>query len=284
MSVPHLVVFLDPSLTLSNELGLIQRRFQATEVVAPVPSKGARGQLPAAADLALGAIRRKLEQHASQARPARLSVWLYEPSSPADVDAVWAAFGRSAWVEFVPRTYRHKDRPTRLYIEGRIDAVLDLVHPVSTEVVGGRKTSPFSLSLTNFRSRTTIELSAFWYRGADRQELERRIKRITQRFKQEHTKPNRVHIDDRALSFDPAVDTECHGIAHPTGASARAFVNGRFRFGAALFPGFHYDVEPTRGQLLDCVLYDSEGRPRNLRPEKRKYINVFPNDHLLPEL
>ena len=28
------------------------------------------------------------------------------------------------------------------------------------------------------------------------------------------------------------------------------FVEGRFRFGAALFPGFHYDVRPARGYWI----------------------------------
>lgn len=60
------------------------------------------------------------------------------------------------------------------------------------------------------------------------------------------------------------------------------FVEGRFRFGAALFPGFHYDVRDATG-LLECTLYDCRGVARDLRPEKRTYINIFPNDHLLPE-
>ena len=61
------------------------------------------------------------------------------------------------------------------------------------------------------------------------------------------------------------------------------FVEGRSRFGAVLcFPGFHYDVRPARG-LLDCTLYDCRGVARDLGPERREYINIFPNDHLLPE-
>jgi hypothetical protein len=81
--------------------------------------------------------------------------------------------------------------------------------------------------------------------------------------------------------FGGALDTECHGQPHPAGELDSCFLEGRFRFGAALFPGFHYDVRYQKG-LLDCTLYDCRGNPRDLGPERRSYINIFPNDHLLP--
>jgi hypothetical protein len=34
---------------------------------------------------------------------------------------------------------------------------------------------------------------------------------------------------------------------------------------------------------LNCVLYDCHGRSRDTRSERRHYLNIFPNCHILPE-
>jgi len=125
-----------------------------------------------------------------------------------------------------------------------------------------------------------------WYCGFSAEELKRYIKSLQTRFRSAHTKFDSVelknrHADDRHLVFCPAANEVCHGVSHPTGGNDRAFLGGRFRFGAALFPGHHYEVGARSGNL-SCTLYDEDGCPRNMAPEKREYINIFPNDHLLP--
>ena len=80
-----------------------------------------------------------------------------------------------------------------------------------------------------------------------------------------------------------ALPNECHGVPHPTGTENVCYLNGRFRFGVALYRGHHYDVRSANGGSLNCTLVDCDGRERNMGPERRRYINIFPNDHLLPE-
>src|SRR5262249_45708614 len=109
------------------------------------------------------------------------------------------------------------------------------------------------------------------------------IDRVTNKFNQAHPWTAKGYLSAGKLFFSPAANEACHGMPHPTGTSAKCFLRGRYRFGAALYPGFHYDVS-GEDEVLTCRLYDCEGRVRDLKPERRRYINIFPNDHLLPEL
>jgi hypothetical protein len=140
----------------------------------------------------------------------------------------------------------------------------------------------FPIPFRNFRAAICDELQNYWYNGLNIVGLQKEIQRLVSDFRTRHTNKGREHVDNRALIFSPANNSECHGKLHPSGEHEKCFVSGRFRFGAALFPGFHYDVRASNG-LLQSVFYDCSGNYRDLRPEKREYINVFPNSYLLPK-
>jgi len=261
----------------------MKARIEGACVVAPAVKKKQVGATQSAISLAMDSLVEELANAKSHSEPARLSLWLYEPEEADQFREVWSAFGHSAWVEFVPRSFVNKMRPTREYVEKRINAVRPLLHEVSTAAYANRKTSPLPLPLRNFSSPITKELRTYWYNDLDAGKLSKQIKSLKMRFRQTRDKTLGGYEDDKALIFKPAKDNECHGIAHPTGTGGKAFACGRFRYGVALFPGFHYDVTAAKSPTLKIDLKTSAGAVRSLKGEKRSYINIFPNDHLLPE-
>lgn len=282
MTAPHFLVFVGAGSSLSTELSSLKNRFDGMHVIAPAVTKYERGPTPAAIQRAVAALVGALKTQETHREPARLSVWTYEPSNLSQFDNVWNMFGKSAWVELVPGALADKDRPTRLHIQTRLEQLAQLIHVIAYNVHNARKTSPLPLPFRNFRRKLMRDLSEYWYRDVNGNDLRRLIDRNLQRFRQLRTRDG-AHRDDRALLFRPARDTECHGQPHPIGEFDSCYVEGRFRFGAALFPGFHYDVSCDTG-LLDCTVYDCRGVARELKSERRTYINIFPNDHLLPAL
>jgi hypothetical protein len=280
MSTENFVVFVGGTASLSSELLAIGRRTQ-TVVVAPAAVKGKRGINERSLQAAQRDLAQSLRERPVQSDWARLTVWAYQPSDENAVQAMWRAFGTSGWIEYIPRDLMNRDVATRAFIESRIKDLEPRLHELAYHVFRHRKTSPISLPLRNFRSGITEELSRFWYRGRTLEEIRKDLNRYQQKLRQAHRHVNGKHSDDRSLIFSPAQDGECHGKPHPTGDNETCFLSGRFRFGTALFPGFHYDVG-QEGKLLDCTLIDCDGKMREMKPEKRKHINIFPNDYLLP--
>jgi hypothetical protein len=203
------------------------------------------------------------------------------------VDYLWEAVGIYGWIEFIPNNFQDKDGKTRQYIEGRYKMVTSSLHEVSNQVYNLRRRSPFPLPLRNFSSRALEDFKRQWYADCTSVQLREKVEKINSQYQQAHPWLKRGskigHQDNRRLMFSPASNEACHGIPHPTRITDRCFLLGRYRFGAALYPGFHYDVSGER-EILACTLYDCEGQPRDVTSEKRRYINVFPNDHILPEL
>jgi|HubBroStandDraft_6_1064221.scaffolds.fasta_scaffold609683_2 hypothetical protein len=281
MTAPHFLVFVGAGPSLSTELNALRPRFEGITVVAPAMGKHERGMTVVAIQRAVTGLVEQLRAQQAHREPARLSVWSYEPADPVQFSWLWQSFGKSAWIELVPAFLKNKDRQTRLHIQTQLDRLVQLVHLIAHNVYNERKTSPLSLPFRNFRHRLPRELAEYWYRDADATLLKRVIEKNVQRFRQLRIAGG-AHRDDRSLLFTAARDGACHGLPHPTGDSDNCYIEGRFRFGAALFPGFHYDVRPEAG-LLECTLYDCRGVARDLKPERRGYINIFPNDHMLPE-
>ena len=225
------------------------------------------------------------EELAKEERPsqqARLYVWMYDPTSVAQLNLVWAAFGHASWIETVPIRYLHQIRNTRQFVENRVRQVWPLLHEISGAAYAQRKTSPLALPLRNFSSTVTRDLKRHWYNDLDQGQITRQIRSFKNRHFQTHSKESNGYVDQKALVFRPANDTECHGKAHPTGSRGRAFFCGRFRFGVSLFPGFHFDVSAEKGSTIQCDLRTASGGIRSMRSENRAYINIFPNDFLLP--
>jgi hypothetical protein len=278
----HFLTFVGATSSLATELNVLRRRIEDLVIVAPAARKNNRDLTEVSIKQALHHLCEEIRNRASFEERARLSVWAFAPTDAAAFGHLWEYFGQSSWIELIPSDMIGKNVPTRVYIERRIRGVVESLHEVSSEVYRSRKSSPFPIPLKNFKSKTSRELNRHWYHGLTFADLKKEIRRASNIFRQLHTNNAQQHGDDRALLFSPARDTECHGKPHPLGNTHKCFISGRFRFGAAIYPGFHYDVTQAKG-LLECVVYDCDGQSRDLRPERRRYINIFPNDHLLPE-
>ena len=260
------------------------RRIEGACIVAPAVKREQVGATQSAISIARHSLVTELTKATSHSEPARLSLWLYEPDEADQFRAVWRAFGHSAWVETVPRSLVNKKTwLTREFIEKRINSIRPLLHAVSSAAYAKRKTSPLPLPLRNFSSPIATKLKTYWYNELDVEGLSKEIKSLGMQFRQLRGETLEGYKDDKALLFKPAKDEECHGVAHPTGTGEKAFACGRFRNGVALFAGFHYDVTDAKKRRLMVDLETSSGAVRSLKSEKRKHINIFPNDHLLPE-
>ena len=279
----HYVVFIGATPSLSTELNGLAKRIRSCVVVAPAMKKGQTVVCEASVAAYAKMLYAELAKLPSHTEPARLSVWYYDALSEAQLTLLWQSFGKAAWVEAIQNDLRDKDSQTRVHMEKSIGGLTPLLHEVSGSVYAGRKHSPLSLPLENFESNITQEMKRFWYRKLSFGDLQKSINRLVTLYKQTRFEGGVAYEDDRHLVFSPAKDTECHGKVHPSGLSPRSFIAGRFRFGVAIFPGFHYDVSSSKTSTLQVSVVDCEGNTRSLRSEKRKYINIFPNDHLLPE-
>jgi hypothetical protein len=280
--VKHFLIFIGPSPALSTELLSLQKSFVDVRVIALAARKEHIGLCETSVERASSAFIEALTPLDDQKSAARLSVWCFLPQSADRIELLWRAFGRSAWIEFIPINLIHKDRPTRMYIQERLEEVIGCLHQIYLQVYGHRKTSPVPLPFENFRSSMISEFQKYWYRGLTDDALKKHLANVAVRFRQMHATRSRRHRDDRRLLFSPAKDGECHGQPHPTGTGKYSFINGRFRFGSALFPGFHYDVSSETETAMECVLIDAEGQRREMKAEKRMYINIFPNNYLSP--
>jgi hypothetical protein len=252
-------------------------------VIAIAARKNDKGLNETSISNALNGLHSQLLLLEKQTENARLVVWFYDNYEATQLSRAWEAFGRAAWIELVPETLKHKDRLTREYIEKRMKAISELLHEISGNVFHHRRKSPLPLPLSNFNSNIALRLDSLWYRGLDKAGLSREIRRLKDSFSQIKSSDPEGYRDDRKLLFKPALPNEEHGIAHPIGSSPRCFVSGRFRFGVSLAPGFHYDVRREIAGRLLSTLIDCDGIHRDLRPERKRYINIHPNDYLRPE-
>ncbi|MEG3143760.1 hypothetical protein U1839_03760 [Sphingomonas sp. RT2P30] len=282
MSTKHYVLFIGASASLSSELHSLEGRIANSKIISPAAGKKFVGVSQQTVDVAVKALFSLLAGDGNQLETARFSIWLYGPPAADQLKILWEAFGRSAWIEFVPLDLMHKNSPTKIFIERRLKVVLSLMHVVSQAVYSGRKTSPLPLPLRNFRSDLSDELRRFWYRGLDEAYLKATIERLYQKFRQRRVDGQKKYEDDRNVIFEPAGDAVCHGQPHPTGVGSEQFIAGRFRFGVSIFKGFHYEVSSAKHSTLRSTLTDGDSGQRDMTPERRRYINIFPNDHLLP--
>lgn len=283
MTTEHYITFVGAGAALSSELIKIQKRIQGATVIAPAMGKRKAGINSASTNKTLETLHSELANSRSCKEVARMTVWFYEPDEHSQFDEIWSAFGHSAWVETIPRRYVDKLQQTREYIEKRIKEIAPLLHTLSGATFAQRKSSPLTLPLRNFRSKLTKDLRKYWYYELDEAQLKKRIKSFRHRYREMRDDALGGFIDEGALVFSPAKDEALHGMAHPTGSTAKSFACGRFRYGVALFPGFHFDVSAEKSATIQRELRDCDGNSRSVKGEKREYINIFPNDHLLPE-
>ena len=282
MTLNHYIVFIGANADLSTQLKSMEARIVGARIVAPAMNKKQVGATQIAISKAMESFVGELSKTKCQLERTRFSLWLYDPGKTDQILEVFNAFGHSAWVETVPRNLINKNRLTREYVEKRINAVRRLLHVVSTAAYGNRNSSPLPLPLRNFNSPITNELKTHWYDNQDSEELSNQIKALQIRFKQTRDKNLGGYKDEKDLIFKPARKNEYHGLVRLTGSDRKPLICGRFRYGVALFPGFHYDVAPAKTKTLKVDLKTSSGTVRSMKSEDRNHINIFPNDHLLP--
>ena len=281
MTVEHYIVFIGAGGPLADELANLEDRISNSCVIAPAVKKKDIGVSDAAIELAAHKLHEKLSTDDDPSQVARLYLWMYKPTSAEQFARVWRAFGHASWIESIPPSYLHKVRGTREYLENRTKEIRRLLHRISHSTYAQRKSSPLSLPLRNFTSAVTEDLRKYWYNELSEDQLSRRIQRFRNRYSQIRNADKQGYRDDKALIFKPANDTECHGKPHPIGAEQRTFFCGRFRYGVSLFPGFHFDVSAEKSPTIQCDLWTPSGDHRSVR--NRRYVNIFPNDYILPE-
>ncbi|MDE0305273.1 MAG: hypothetical protein OXI87_10370 [Albidovulum sp.] len=283
MTIDHYIVFIGARASLSDELSLIQKRISKSKVIAPAVKRKHVGITESSVNLASTMLHDELKKEQNASQQARLYVWMYSPTSADQLDLVWAAFGHASRIEIIPTRYLDKVGNTREFIEDRIKQVRPLLHEISAAAYAQRNTSPLALPLRNFSSSVTRDLRRFWYNELDQEQITGKIRSFWNRHRQTRSKGKGGYIDEKNLVFRPATDSEYHGQARPTGSEPKVFFCGRFRFGVSLFPGFHFDVSSEKSATIECDLRTAWGGKRSMRHESRAYINIFPNDFLLPE-
>jgi hypothetical protein len=274
-------VFVGATAPISDEISKIAKGRTDLRLIAPAVRKGEFGlngnSIEVAFNAAIGVLRgAKIEQE-----KCRLVIITFRSSDFNAVTKLMSAFGASAWIEFIGNDNVHKPSKLRGEVEEALGQLPPLLHEISSEVFGRRKTSPLCLPLKNFTAPISADLKRLWY-SRDVKEVKEKISKLRAEFYQRRRLSGKSFVDDRGLLFSPSADGECHGVAHPTGRSNKTFIRGKFRYGASLFPGFHYDVRDERGRNVQVKLTDAELGVRDLSSEKRAYINIHPNDVVLP--
>ena len=283
MTIEHYIVFVGAGAPLATELFSIGRRISKSKIVAPAVQKKHVGTTETAVRLASIKLYNELALEDKPSPKARLYLWMYEPTSFAQFELVWKMFGHASWVETIPRVYLHKVKYTKEYLQNRINEVRPLLHEISGAAYAQRKSSPLALPLRNFSSQITRDLRSYWYNDLNQNQIAKQIKSFKNQYSQTKSRTKQGYRDDKALIFKPANYTECHGKPHPMGSECKSFFCGKFRFGVSLFPGFHFDVSAEYAPTIQCNLRTASGTTRSIRSERRRYINIFPNDFLLPE-
>jgi len=284
--IEHYIVFVGAGAPLASEIRSLEKRIDKSCVIAPAVKKGQTGNTRIAVRRSSEELYDKLKMDRFPSQRARLYVWIYEPTDPNGFEFVLSEYGHASWVEIVPLTYLHRIKPTRDYLENRLNEVRAMLHEMSRSICGERKSSPLTLPLRNFKSDLTQDLRGRWYNGLNQRQLSDQIEKFKIRYKRMKNRSLRGYRDDRSLIFKPAEDGECHGKPHPAGTDRtgqKTFFCGRFRYGVSLFPGFHFDVSAEKGSAIQCDLRSHTGETRRMSSERRRHVNIFPNDYILPK-
>ncbi|MBL3554263.1 hypothetical protein [Rhodovulum sulfidophilum] len=275
-------VFVGASASISDELHKIEKGRRDVKMIAPAVKKSDVGLGERSINLAFKTAMEVFRKDDISEEKCRLVVISYPSSNISIVRRLISAFGAAAWIQFISNDNFHKASKLRNEVEVALKKVSPMLHEVSSEVFGRRKSSPLTLPLKNFSAPIVDEMKQHWYQCGSQEELQKKIQKLRAGFSARRQSGECAFMDDKGLSFAPAADGECHGLAHPAGNSDKTFIRGKFRFGVSLFSGFHYDVKDGRGRTLQSTLMDADRGARKLKTEKRKYINIHPNDVLLP--
>ncbi len=286
MTIKHYIVFVGADKPLSTELLKIEKRLPSVKIIAPAMGNSKTEVNEVSSKVAIENLYKELAASENLKETARLSVWFYQPTDESQIEHIWEAFGHSAWVQMIPRSYLDKHNPTatREFIEGQVGQVLSLLHVLYRNIYGShRRNSPLMLPLRNFKSPLANSLKQHWYNELNEDDLKKKIKSYKSKYALLKSAQKQGYLDEKSLIFAPAKNDEMHGIIHPTGATPKSFTCGKFRYGVALYPGFHFDVSAEKTPTIQCVLYDSTGKKRYVMTERLRHINISPNDHLRPE-
>lgn len=276
------IVFVGASAAASLQLLKLNSERSDLRLIAPAVKKGETGLSFRSIDRAFKDTIAILGASKIDREKCRLIVISFPTSDHTLATKLFRSFGAAGWIEFISNENRHKVTKLKQEVEDVIRRVPGSLHIISREVFAKRKTSPLILPLKNFHSPLTDELKLHWYANLGHTEIETQVANFRSKFASRKKSEDYAFEDDKGLWFKPAADTECHGKAHPAGDSETTYLRGKFRFGVSVYPGFHYDVRDSKGRTLRASLIDADHGERALASEKRDYINIHPNDILLP--
>ena len=83
--------------------------------------------------------------------------------------------------------------------------------------------------------------------------------------------------DARNLFFSPSTADHAGVSDHWVDGKESTYIKGKYRFGAPILPGFHYDVQFSPNSSLEGIEFFCEKSDRS-HTTKKKYINIHPND------
>ncbi|MCT4534694.1 hypothetical protein [Halodesulfovibrio sp.] len=83
--------------------------------------------------------------------------------------------------------------------------------------------------------------------------------------------------DARNLFFSPSTADHAGVSDKWHNGKESTFIKGKYRFGAPIIPGFHYDVQFSPNSSLERIQFFCE-KSDGLQTTKQKYINIHPND------
>jgi hypothetical protein len=278
----HILLFVGLSATLVDAIKHLEKRSKNRKFLA-IPSKNVDMGIN---NRSITAARKALYDYAATLSvfepKKKLSIWGFLGEGDADFSELWDAFGKVGWIQKIPAPLQHQIPKLKDFLESHAQTIEECLHFVAHSIVQKRGLSPLPLPHRNFYSKeNSHRLEDNWNQGASSEVVKLNLKAVFDRYQSRHRKTSGTFRDDRGLLFSASKHQESHGIPHPTGIDICCYIEGLFRYGAALPAGFHYDVRDEQGNLK-CTLYDCKGTPRNMKSENKEYINIYPNDQLRP--
>jgi hypothetical protein len=307
MSHPvHIVVLAGSTSSVRTELASHLPRKHA-QLVAPLANAGLLAADAAYRSTIMREAALALQMLSQRGLDARISFWYYESMIEAPNDDTMPLFFPAGFGISIPDSLYGQPDKTRDYILARLEAVGRYIYFTEAEILRKPNSSPFLLPVRNFRSKLlcsilnsyramveakvtlAVEPGRSLYQGEEQKELQLWLKRRRQSFEQSHpwrsredsANGQRCFHDDRKYAFEPAQPSEQHGHSVNDDYDV-CYINGRFRFGAAISPKFHYDVYPSTGSVQG-VFFHCNGTSEELPNRRYRYLNIYPNDHFVPK-
>ncbi len=257
-------------------------------LVAPVPEQNGDGVSERYKRTLIDHTAATVREWQAKSRVVTLSFWHYDFGEGADQNRdLRRLFFPFACQVGIPRTYYNHPIHTANFIIDSVENIEKFLAAITKEVTSRRNTSPVVLPIENFRSKILPRFADDIYFRAFIVDIETWLKSRKKYFREQHSRrpssgSNKPCFhDDRHYAFQPNQEANGHGRKWPS-SDQRCYLKGWLRFGATLVGGFHYDVQPTRGNVAGNFFH-CDGRVEDFTGKGFTYVNIYPNDHIIPK-